>query len=119
MLDFILLLICCILGIEILTKLKLFNIINYIFNIYKKTFRVIYSNKASSFSKERLIRLYSLIIFKKSVATLAIFSLFCLVFFFFIKISNSFSSFLISIKGVIISITISIIYLKIRTLTKK
>jgi hypothetical protein len=117
--DLIFLCLACIFSIEIFLRLKFLSFIYSILIFIRKAFYVIFSSKISDYWKEIIVPKYAFIIFKKSLLALLLLLLIILVFSIFVLLSSSFLNFLISIKGILMSIGISFLYLKIRQLLIK
>ena len=114
MLDYLYLVISCVLSIELFLRLKFMSHVNSIARNTNKVFQIIISSNISDHWKEKMVPVYSFILFKKSLLILGILFLIILVFSFFALISSKFLVLVISITGVAISIVISFTYLKLR-----
>ena len=116
MLDYLYLVIACVLSIELFLRLKLMSYVNLIVRNTNKVFRVIISSNISDHWKEKMVPVYAFILLKNSLLILGILFLIILVFSLFIVLSSKFLALILSITGVIVSIVISLTYLKIRVI---
>lgn len=112
--DYLYLFITCALSIELFFRLRLMSYVNSIFRNSSKVSHVIFSSKISLHWKEKVVPAYAFIILKISLLTLGIFLLIILVLYLFTILSSGFIQFLLSVKGIGISIITSILYLRIR-----
>ena len=116
MLDYLYLVIACILSIELFLRLKFMSYVNSIVKNMNKVFRVIISSNISDHWKEKMVPVYAFILLKNSLLILGILFLIILVFSAFIVLSSKFLTLLLSIIGVAMSIVISFTYLKLRVI---
>ena len=114
MLDYLYLVIACVLSIELFIRLKFMSYVNSIVKNMNKVFRVIISSNISDHWKEKMVPKYAFILLKNSLLILGILFLIILVFSAFIVLSSKFLALLLSFKGIFASIVISIAYLKLR-----
>ena len=114
MVDYVYLVVACVLSIELLLRLKFMSYVNSILKNTNKVFRVIISSNISDHWKEKMVPTYAFILLKNSLSILGILFLIILVFSAFIVLSSKFLTLLLSITGVAISIFISFVYLKLR-----
>ena len=116
MLDYLYLVIACVLSIELFLRLKFMSYVNSIVKNMNKVFRIIISSNISDHWKEKMVPVYAFILLKNSLLILGILFLIILVFFAFIVLSTKFLTVLLSFTGVAMSIFISLTYLKIRVI---
>mgnify|MGYP000595507857 FL=1 len=116
MLDYLYLVVVCVLSIELFLRLKFISYVNSILKNTNKVFRVIISPNISDHWKEKMVPTYAFILLKNSLSILGILFLIILVFSAFIVLSSKFLTLLLSITGVAISIFISFVYLKLRVI---
>ena len=114
MLDYLYLVVVCVLSIELFLRLKFISYVNSILKNTNKVFRVIISSNISDHWKEKMVPTYAFILLKNSLSILGILFLIILVFSAFIVLSSKFLTLLLSVTGVVTSIFISFIYLKLR-----
>ena len=114
MLDYLYLVIACVLSIELFLRLKFMSYVNSIYKNTNKVFRVIISSNISDHWKEKMVPTYAFILLKNSLLILGILFLIILVFSAFIVLSSKFLTLLLSVTGVATSIVISLTYLKLR-----
>ena len=114
MLDYLYLVISCVLSIELFLRLKFMSYVNSISRNTNKVFRVIISSNISDHWKEKMVPTYAFILLKNSLLILGILFLIILVFSAFIVLSSKFLALLLSITGIAMSIVISLTYLKLR-----
>ena len=81
-----------------------------------KVFRIITSSNISDHWKEKIVPVYAFILLKNSLLILGILFLIILVFSTFIVLSSKFLTLILSITGVVVSIVISLTYLKLRVI---
>ena len=112
--DYIYLVIACVLSVELFLRLKFMSYVNSIGRNSNKVFRVIISSNISDHWKEKMVPIYAFILLRNSLSILGILFLIILVFSAFIVLSSKFLTLLLSITGVAISIIISFTYLKLR-----
>ena len=114
MIDYVYLIVACVLSIELLLRLKFMSYVNSILRNTNKVYRVIISSNISDHWKEKVVPVYAFILLKNSLLILGILFLIILVFSAFIVLSSKFLALLLSATGVVMSIVISFIYLKLR-----
>ncbi len=114
MLDYLYLIIACVLSIELFIRLKFIFYVNSIFKNTNKVFHLIISSNISDHWKEKIVPEYAFILLKNSLLILGILFLIILVFTFFTMLSSKFLILILSITGVAISVFISFVYLKLR-----
>ena len=114
MLDYVYLLVACVLSIELLLRLKFMSYVNSIFRNTNKVFRVIISSNISDHWKEKMVPVYAFILLKNSLFILGMLVLIVLMFSAFIVLSSKFLTLILSVTGVASSIFISFAYLKLR-----
>ena len=116
MLDYLHLVIACILSIELFLRLKFMSYVNSVFKNTNKVFRLIISSNISDHWKEKMVPAYAFILLKNSLSILGILFLIILLFSALIVLSSKFLTLILSITGVVTSIIISFIYLKLRVI---
>ena len=116
MLDYLYLVITCVLSIELFLRLKFMSYVNSVFKNTNKVFRLIISSNISDHWKEKMVPTYAFILLKNSLSILGILFLIILVLSALIALSGKFLTFILSITGVVTSIIISFIYLKLRVI---
>ena len=114
MVDYVYLVVACVLSIELFLRLKFMSHVNSIARNSNKVFRVIISSNISDHWKEKMVPTYAYILLKNSLSILGILFLIILVFSAFIVLSSKFLTLILSITGVAMSIVISFTYLKLR-----
>ena len=114
MLDYLYLIIACVLSIELFLRLKFMFYVNSIGKNTNKVFRIIISSNISDHWKEKMVPVYAFILLKNSLLILGILFLIILVFSAFILLSSNFLALILSITGIVISMFISFTYLKLR-----
>ena len=114
MMDYVYLVVACVLSIELFLRLKFMSYINSIGTNSNKVFRVIISSNISDHWKEKMVPVYAFILLKNSLLILGILFLIILVFSAFIVLSSKFLALILSVTGVATSIVISLTYLKLR-----
>ena len=114
MLDYLYLVIACVLSIELFLRLKFMPYVHSIARNSNKVFRIIISSNVSDHWKEKMVPVYAFILLKNSLLLLGILLLIILVFSAFIVLSSKFLSLILSVTGVATSIVISLTYLKLR-----
>ena len=115
----IFLIFCCILTIEVFIKVRFIALLNSVLTISKKVFQIISSSKISDHWKEKMVLTYACVIIKNSLLILAILLSIILIFLSFSLLSNQFITFILSIMGIVESIAITLIYIKLRKLIFK
>ena len=98
-----------ILSYEFIKYFKLIKIINETIILYKKILKLVISKKISDFRKEKLLKLYSKLLFIFSIKILSIVGIICLFIFFGLIFSSSFINYLFSFYG-ILQITVIIFF---------
>ena len=116
MMDYVYLVVACVLSIELFLRLKFMSYVNSIARNTNKVFRVIISSNISDHWKEKMVPTYAFILLKNSLLILGILFLIILVFSAFIVLSSKFLTLLLSVAGVATSIVISFTYLKLRVI---
>ena len=114
MLDYLYLVIACVLSIELFLRLKFMSYVNSIVKNMNKVLRVIISSNITDHWKEKMVPVYAFILLKNSLLILGILFLIILVFSAFIVLSSKFLALILSVTGVATSIVISLTYLKLR-----
>jgi len=114
MVDYVYLVVACVLSIELFLRLKFMSYVNSIGRNLSKVFHVIMSSNISDHWKEKMVPTYAFILLKNSLLILGILFLIILVFSAFIALSSKFLALILSITGIVISIGISLTYLKLR-----
>jgi len=104
----------CIFSIELVIRLKLISNVYSIVKILTKVSHIIISSKISDHWKEKIVPVYAYIIFKNSLSILGILFLIIIMFSILVFFSSKFALLLFSIIGIVTSIIISLVYLKIR-----
>ena len=112
--DYIYLVVACVLSVELLLRLKFMSYVNSIGRNLNKVFHVIMASNISDHWKEKMVPTYAFILLKNSLLILGILFLIILVFSVFIVLSSKFLALLLSITGIAMSIVISLTYLKLR-----
>lgn len=116
MYDYFYLVIACLLSIECILRFKFLFYLSSIAKTIHRIFHLIISANISDHWKEKMVPIYAFILLKDSLFILGILLLIFLVFFAFIVLSSRFLIFILSIKGIVISIFISVVYLKLRAI---
>ena len=114
MVDYVFLVVACVLSIELLLRLKFMSYVNSIARNSNKVFRVIISSNISDHWKEKMVPVYAFILLKNSLFILGMLFLIVLMFSAFIVLSSKFLTLILSVTGVASSIVISFAYLKLR-----
>ena len=114
MVEYVYLVVACVLSIELLLRLKFMSYVNSIGRNSSKVFHVIISSNISDHWKEKMVPVYAFILLKNSLLILGILFLIILVFLTFIVLSSKFLTLLLSVTGVATSVVISLTYLKLR-----
>ena len=114
MLDYVYLAVACSLCIEIFLRLKFIKYVKSVVDIYQKAFRLIISSKISEHWKEKIIPIYAFKILKNSLFILAIIFLIIVVLYGFTLLSVKLLTITLSTRGILVSVVISLIYLRIR-----
>jgi len=113
-LDYVYLIVACIISIELLIRLNLISNVNSVVKISRKVLHIIITSRISDHWKERMVPAYAFILLKNSLLILGILFLIILVFSAFIVLSSKFLALLLSVTGIATSIVISLTYLKLR-----
>ena len=116
MLDYLYLVIAFVFIIELFLRLKFMSYVNSVIKNTNKVFRLIISSHISDHWKEKMVPTYAFILLKNSLSILGILFLIILVFSALIVLSGKFLTLILSITGVVTSIIISFIYLKLRVI---
>ena len=116
MVDYVYLVVACVLSIELFLRLKFMSYVNSIGKNTNKVFRLIISSNISDHWKEKMVPVYAFILLKNSLLILGMLFLIILVFSAFIVLSSKFLALLLSVAGVATSIVISFTYLKLRVI---
>ena len=114
MVDYVYLVVACVLSIELFLRLKFMSYVNSIGRNINKVFHVIMASNISDHWKEKMVPTYAFILLKNSLLILGILFLIILVFSAFIVLSSKFLTLLLSVTGIAMSIVISLTYLKLR-----
>jgi len=114
MMDYVYLVVACVLSIELFLRLKFMSYVNSIGRNINKVFHVIMASNISDHWKEKMVPTYAFILLKNSLLILGILFLIILVFSAFIVLSSKFLALLLSTTGIAMSIVISLTYLKLR-----
>ena len=114
MIDYIYIVVACILSSELLLRSKFISNINSINQNIKKVLKIIISSNISDHWKEKMVPIYAFILFKKSLLILVILFLIIIMFSFFLLLSSKFLVLILSFKGILFSLLVSIVYLKLR-----
>ena len=114
MLNYLYLIVACVISIELLIRLKLMSYVNSIVKISRKVLHIIITSRISDHWKEKMVPVYAFILLKNSLLILGILFLIILVFSAFIVLSSKFLTLILSVTGVATSIVISLTYLKLR-----
>lgn len=114
MIEIIFLFIVNIISLEILLRIKFKSYLLLTLHHLSKTFFLIKSSKISDHWKEKAILQYAIIILKNSLLVLGILFIIILFISLFSLLSNNFIELLLSLKGVILSISILFFYSKFR-----
>jgi fumarate reductase subunit C len=112
--EYVYLVVACVLSIELLLRLKFMSYVNSIGRNSNKAFHVIMASNISDHWKEKMVPTYAFILLKNSLSILGIFFLIILVFSAFLVLSSKFLIVFLSFTGITISILISVVYLKLR-----
>ena len=114
MMDYVYLVVACVLSIELFLRLKFMSYVNSIGRNSSKVFHVIMASHISDHWKEKMVPTYAFILLKNSLLILGILILIILVFSAFVVLSSKFLTLILSITGIAISFIISFTYLKLR-----
>ena len=116
MVNYVYLVVACVLSIELFLRLKFMSYVNSIGRNSSKVFHVIMASNISDHWKEKMVPVYAFILLKNSLLILGILFLIILVFSSFIVLSSKFLALILSVIGVVVSIVISLTYLKLRAI---
>ena len=116
MLNYLYLIVACVISIELLIRLNLMSYVNSVVKISRKVLHIIVTSRISDHWKEKMVPVYAFILLKNSLLILGILFLIILVFSSFIVLSSKFLALILSITGVAMSIVISFTYLKLRVI---
>ena len=116
MLNYLYLIVACVISIELLIRLNLMSYVNSVVKISRKVLHIIVTSRISDHWKEKMVPVYAFILLKNSLLILGILFLIILVFSLFIVLSSKFLALILSITGVVVSIVISLTYLKLRVI---
>ena len=114
MLNYLYLIVACVISIELLIRLNLMSYVNSVVKISRKALHIIITSRISDHWKEKMVPVYAFILLKNSLLILGILFLIILVFSAFIVLSSKFLALILSVTGVATSIVISLTYLKLR-----
>ena len=114
MLNYVYLIVACVISIELLIRLNLMSYVNSVVKISRKVLHIIITSRISDHWKEKMVPTYAFILLKNSLLILGILFLIILVFSSFIVLSSKFLALILSVTGVATSIVISLTYLKLR-----
>ena len=114
MLDYLYLVITCVLSLELFLRMRFISHVNSIIRNLSKVLHLIISSNISVHWKEKMVPAYAFILLKNSLLILGILFLIILVFSVFIVLSSKFLALVLSVTGVAMSIVISLTYLKLR-----
>ena len=116
MMDYLYLVVACVISIESLLRLRFLSYFNSIGRNSNKVFRIIISSRISDHWKEKMVPVYAFILLKNSLLILGILFLIILVFSVFVVLSSKILSLILSVAGIAMSIVISFTYLKLRVI---
>jgi len=114
MVDYVYLVVACVLSIELFLRLKFMSYVNSIGRNLNKVFHVIMASNISDHWKEKMVPTYAFTLLKNSLLILGILFLIILVFSAFIILSSKFLVLLSSVTGIVTLTVISLTYLKLR-----
>jgi len=114
MISHLLLIIGCIISIEIFFRMNFLDQLIAILKFTNKAKNTLISIKISDHWKERIIVKYAFKIMKYSLNILLIFLLVFMVFFILSLLEINFLTYLLSVIGIIESMIVSLIYIKVR-----
>ena len=104
----------CILSLELFLNSNFLTYVSSIGRNTKKVFRVIIAPRISDHHKEKIVPAYAFILLKSSLSILGILFLIIFIFLGFVVLSDQFLTLLLSVTGIVESLVISLIYLKLR-----
>lgn len=119
MLEHLYLILAIILDIEIFIRSGFISHLNAVVATARKASHIILEPKIGDHWKEKIVPAYAFIILKNSLLILVILLAAILVFFSFSLLSNRFITFFLSVMGILESIVIAFVYLKLRNLLVK
>ena len=119
MLDHVYLIVACVFSIELLIRLNLIGYVNLVIKISRKVFHIILTSRISEHWKEKVVPTYAFILLKNSLSILGVLLLIILIFLGFTILSDDLLKLIVSVTGIIESIVISLIYLKLRVIIFK
>ena len=114
MLDYMYLIVVCVLSIELFLLLRFMSCFKSIIKSTNKVFRVIISSNVCDHWKEKVVPVYAFNILKNSLLILGVLFLIINLVYAFVLLSSTLITLILSIKGIVISIIISFTYLKLR-----
>ena len=114
MLDYMYLIVVCVLSIELFLLLRFMSCFKSIIKSTNKVFRVIISSNVCDHWKEKVVPVYAFNILKNSLLILGVLFLIINLVYAFVLLSSTLLTLILSIKGIVISIIISFTYLKLR-----
>ena len=104
----------CVLSLELFLNLNFLTYVSSVGRNTKKVFRVIIAPRSSDHWKEKIVPAYAFILLKSSLSVLGILFLIIFIFLGFTVLSDHFLTLLLSVTGIVESLVISLIYLKLR-----
>lgn len=113
------LIMACIFGIEVLSKSGFLSRLNNVVETAKKVSHIIIAANISDHWKEKMVPTYAFIILKNSSLILAILIAIILVFFCFSLISNELIAYTLSMKGILESVIVAYVYIKVKSFLVK
>ena len=115
----IILTLCSVFTVELVLRINLISKLTILNNFFKEIKKILFSKKFSDKKKENLLKKYSVKLFKKIITmfflTLISFSSFCLFIILDYYFQFGFLQLLMSVKGIITSIIIALVYGKLRS----
>ena len=108
--------IACIVAIEIFIRSGFLTYLATILQTANKVSHVIIAAKISDHWKEKVVPTYAFIIFRNSLLILAILIAIAMVFFGFSQLSNELIMYTLTVKGIIESVIIAYIYIKVKNM---
>ena len=115
----IILTLCSVFTVELVLRINLISKLTILNNFFKEIKKILFSKKFSDKKKENLLKKYSVKLFKKIITmfflTLIAFSSFCLFIILDYYFQFDFLQLLMSVKGIITSIVIALVYGKLRS----
>lgn len=110
----LILLICCVISVEIILNFNFLSYLYFFSSLLNKVLRLFKSKNISDHWKEKVILAYSFLIFKNSFKSFLIIILIFAIFLIPSLIFKQFFTYIISIYGLIESIFLCFIYIKVR-----